>query len=155
MCVIFIILPIDILDSHDGQSISSSLRIEPFAVLFWALGIVLAHILKQLLTQPVGLASLHCGTGTVLYSVRQGSVRINLREDASAPSLYPSCCVIYLWFCPSLLPGAKTWLPGAPQMSWLRNTIDKVIWRNTNYSVLKKLKVKEIYVFYLACRTRQ
>ena len=64
MCVIFIILPIDILDSHDGQSISSSLRIEPFAVLFWALGIVLAHILKQLLTQPVGLASLHCGTGT-------------------------------------------------------------------------------------------
>ena len=31
----------------DGQSFSASLRIEPFAVLFWALGIVLTHILQQ------------------------------------------------------------------------------------------------------------
>ena len=42
-------------------------RIEPFAALFWALGIALAHILKQL-TQPAGLASLNIGTGTVLDS---------------------------------------------------------------------------------------
>ena len=27
----------------DGQSVTSYLRVEPFAVLFWALGIVLAH----------------------------------------------------------------------------------------------------------------
>ena len=38
-------------------------RIEPFAALFWALGNVLAHILKQV-TQPAGLASLNCRTGT-------------------------------------------------------------------------------------------
>ena len=38
-------------------------RIEPFPALFWALGIVLAHILK-LVTQPAGLASLNCRTGT-------------------------------------------------------------------------------------------
>ena len=50
------------------------LRIEPFSVMFWALGIVLAHILKQL-TQPAGLASLNSGTGTVLYGRGQlGSI---------------------------------------------------------------------------------
>ena len=50
------------------------MRIEPFAVMFWALGIVLAHILKQL-TQPAGLASLDSGTGTVLYGRGQlGSI---------------------------------------------------------------------------------
>ena len=38
-------------------------RIEPFAALFWALGNVLAHILKQM-TQPAGLASLNHHTGT-------------------------------------------------------------------------------------------
>ena len=37
--------------------------IEPFAVLFWALGNVLAHILKQV-TQPAGLASLYRRTST-------------------------------------------------------------------------------------------
>ena len=37
-------------------------RIEPSAVLFWALGIVHAHILKQL-TQPAGPASLKYGRG--------------------------------------------------------------------------------------------
>ena len=58
----------------DGQSILSSLRIEPFAVLFWALGIVLAHILKKL-THPAGLASLNNGNGTVLYGRGQlGSI---------------------------------------------------------------------------------
>ena len=42
--------------------------------MFWALGIVLAHILKQL-TQPAGLASLNSGTGTVLYGRGQlGSI---------------------------------------------------------------------------------
>ena len=42
------------------------LRIEPFAVMCWALVIVLAHILKQL-TQPDSLASLNSSTGKVLY----------------------------------------------------------------------------------------
>ena len=41
-------------------------RIEPFSALFWALSIVLAHIL-QWVTQPASLASLNSGTGTVLY----------------------------------------------------------------------------------------
>ena len=36
-----------------------------------------------------GLASLNHGT------VRQLRVRFNLREEASAPSLYPSYCIIY------------------------------------------------------------
>ena len=48
-------------------------RIEPFSALFWALSIVLEHIL-QLVTQPAGLASLNSGTGTVLYGrVQLGS----------------------------------------------------------------------------------
>ena len=52
--------------TSDGQSVLSSMRVKNFAVLFWAIGIVLAHILQQL-TQPTGLASLNRGTGTVLY----------------------------------------------------------------------------------------
>ena len=47
-------------------NVSSSMRVEPFAVLFWALSIVLAHILQKG-TQPAGLASLNRGTGTELY----------------------------------------------------------------------------------------
>ena len=31
-----------------------------------------------------------------IYCLRQWKVRFNLREDASAPSLYPSCYIIYL-----------------------------------------------------------
>ena len=56
----------------DGQSISSSLRIEPFAALFCALGIALAHIL-YLNSWPSlpGLTSLNSGTGMVC--IRQGS----------------------------------------------------------------------------------
>ena len=43
-------------------------------MVFWVLGIALAHILKQL-TQPDGLASLISGTGTVLYGRGQlGSI---------------------------------------------------------------------------------
>ena len=38
-------------------------RVEPFAVLSWALVIVLL----QQVTQPTGLASLIRGTGTLLY----------------------------------------------------------------------------------------
>ena len=77
----------------NGLSISSSLITEPFAVLFWALSIVLAHILKPL-TQPAGLASINNSTG--IGTVQQGSVRFNLREEASAPSLYPFSCIMYL-----------------------------------------------------------
>ena len=51
----------------DGKSFSSSVRIEPFAVLFWAFGILLTPILKQL-TQPAGLTSLNSGNGPVQYS---------------------------------------------------------------------------------------
>ena len=48
--------------------------IEPFAALFWALGIVLAHILQKV-TQPAGLASPNSGTGTALYGRGQlGSI---------------------------------------------------------------------------------
>ena len=58
----------------DWQCILFSLRIEPFAALFWALSIALALILKQL-TQPAGLASLNSGAGTVLYGRDQlGSI---------------------------------------------------------------------------------
>ena len=64
----------------DGPSISSSLRNEPFAVLFWALGIVLAHILKQL-TQPAGQASFNSGTGTAVES----QVRLDLRRVGPLP----------------------------------------------------------------------
>ena len=49
-------------------------RIEPFSALFWAIGIVLAHIL-QWVTQPASLASLNNGTGRVLYGRGQfGSI---------------------------------------------------------------------------------
>ena len=71
------------------------LRIEPFAVLFWALGIVCTRAYTETV-DPARRPSIlqpwywHC-------TVRQGvSYRFNLREDASAPSLYPSCCIIYL-----------------------------------------------------------
>ena len=58
-------------------------RIEPSAALFWALGIVLAHILKQL-TQPS------------IPQVRQGSVRFNLKEEEPPSPLFPSCCILIL-----------------------------------------------------------
>ena len=58
----------------DGQSASSSLIIEPVAVRVCALGITLAHILK-LGPSPSAVASLNCGTGTVLYGRGQlGSI---------------------------------------------------------------------------------
>ena len=67
--------------------------IEPFAALFQALGIVLAHILQQV-TQPASLASLNPGTGTVLYSRGQlGSIRLKT-------SRLPACsflAVLILW----------------------------------------------------------
>ena len=43
-----------------GKVFRLYLKVEPFAALFWALGIALAHILQQL-TQPAGLASLTHG----------------------------------------------------------------------------------------------
>ena len=74
----------------DGLSVSSYLRSKPLAVLSWALGIVLyAHILHQV-TQPACHASLNHST------VRQRKVRFNLTEEASAPSLFPFSCIIYL-----------------------------------------------------------
>ena len=57
--------------------------IEPSAALFWALGIVLAHILKQL-TQPS------------IPQVRQGSVRFNLKEEE--PPLPFSLLAVYLFY---------------------------------------------------------
>ena len=61
-------------------------RIEPFPALFWALGIILAHILQKG-TQPAGLASPNSGTGTA-------PVRFNLSEEVTPPSLYLSCCTV-------------------------------------------------------------
>ena len=58
-------------------------RIEPFAVLFWGLGIVgtctNAHILLQV-TQPAGLVSLNHST------VRHWKVRFNLQKKRRPPS---------------------------------------------------------------------
>ena len=65
---------IDQLYTQIGKVFMSYWRIEPFVALFWALSIVLVHILKQL-TQPAGLASLNNGTVTVLYGRGQlGSI---------------------------------------------------------------------------------
>ena len=62
-------------------------RVEPFAALFWALGIVLPQILQQV---TPGLASLNLWYwhGTV----RQGSVWFNLMEEVSPTTLFLSCC---------------------------------------------------------------
>ena len=76
----------------DGQSVLSYLRVEPFGVLFGALGIVLV---LQKVTQPAGLASLNRGTGMVLYCAA-AEIMLNLTNDASAPALFPSNCIIYL-----------------------------------------------------------
>ena len=55
-----------------GKVFRIHLRVEPFAVLFWALGIVLAHI-QFIHIIVIGdparrLASLNYGSGTVLYT---------------------------------------------------------------------------------------
>ena len=49
-----------------SKSSSQYTVIEPFPALFWALGIVLAHVLQKG-AQPAGLASLNRGTGMILY----------------------------------------------------------------------------------------
>ena len=67
-------------------------RIEPFAGLVLALGIVLALLLPQV-THPAGLASLNPGTSTVMYGRGQfWSVRFNQAEDESDTCLFLSCC---------------------------------------------------------------
>ena len=67
--------------------------IEPFAALFWALGIVLAHILPKV-SQPAGLASLNPSTGMVLYGRGQlGSIRLKTSR-LSATSIL---AVLVLW----------------------------------------------------------
>ena len=55
--------------------------------MFWALGIVLAHtyMCNRWPSPPA-------------RSVRQWKVRFNLTEEASAPSLFPSSCIIYLQY---------------------------------------------------------
>ena len=60
--------------------------IEPSAALFWAFGIVLTHILKQL-TQPAGPASLKFGRGQL------GSI---WGKKSIPPPLFPSCCILIL-----------------------------------------------------------
>ena len=77
-------------------------EVEPFAVLFSALGIVLGHVQ---VTQPAGLAW-YC-------TVRQDSVSFNLIEDASAPFLFPSTVLfmylcIYVQYC-TVYPGKSAW----------------------------------------------
>ena len=51
---------IDKLYTQIGKVLRLPRELNLFAALFWALGIALAHILKQL-TQPAGLASLNSG----------------------------------------------------------------------------------------------
>ena len=53
-----------------NYQVQQLIELNLFAVLFWALGIVLGHILQQV-TQPAGFASLYRGTGTVLYGMGQ------------------------------------------------------------------------------------
>ena len=60
------------------------MRVEPFAVLFWALGFVLVHILQQV-TQPASQASLNRGTGTVLYCKGQLKVQLDIRRIGPLP----------------------------------------------------------------------
>ena len=67
---------------------------EPFAALICALGIGLAHILKQM-TQPAGLASLNSCTGTTLYTVQQGAVRFNLLKTRQLPA-FSNLAIYYL-----------------------------------------------------------
>ena len=76
-------------------------RIEPFPTLFWALGILLAHILQQV-TQPAGLESRNHGTGTVLYTAGVSQVQFDGRSAAANPFplllyfLYGSIvCILY------------------------------------------------------------
>ena len=64
-------------------------QIEPFAALFWALGIVISHILQQV-TQPVGLAFPNYGTA------RQWKVGFNLTDEALPPPISP-LGVLTLW----------------------------------------------------------
>ena len=67
--------------------------------LFWALGIVLAHILKQL-TQPVGPASLKYGRGQLHVGSISG-------KKSLPPPLFPSCCILiqYMPGTPSKVKG--------------------------------------------------
>ena len=70
------------------------LRIKPFAVLFWALGIVLCAYTETV--DPAcwpGIPQQWYWHGTV----GQGSVMFNLSEDELATCLFLSCCIIYLW----------------------------------------------------------
>ena len=93
----------------DGQSVSSSMRVEPFDVLFWALSIVLAHILQQV-TQLAGLAPLNHGTGTLLYSLHctAGVSQIQLDRRRIGPFPFP----IQLYYLSMPLP-----LPSPPPPS--------------------------------------
>ena len=65
--------------------------------LFWALGNVLAHILKQV-TQPAGLASLNRRTGTNC-TAGVSSVQFDMEEE-SPPPISP-LDVHTLWFTQS------------------------------------------------------
>ena len=76
------------------------MKIEPFAALFWALGIALANILKRL-TQPAGLASLSSGTGTELYGRGQlGLIWLKTRRLPAFSNL--AILSIYVWYYPTL-----------------------------------------------------
>ena len=84
---------IDKLYTKIGNGFRLHLRIEPFAVLFWALGIVLCAY-----TETVD-PTCRPGIPQQLYwhgTLWQGSVRFNLSEDESATCLFRSCCIIYL-----------------------------------------------------------
>ena len=110
------------------------MRVEPFAALFWALDIELTHIQY---TDPT------CRPG-IPHPQDNTTVDIQVqfkREEASAPYLFPSSCIIYLWStCSSRSPGRLWWQrahcwssgPGSSQQSASLNghTVSKKILGN-------------------------
>ena len=66
-------------------------RIEPFSVLYWPLGIVITHTAIGDPARQPGIPQPWFLHGTV----RQGSVRFNLSEEAPPSSPYSSLDVLY------------------------------------------------------------
>ena len=82
----------------DGQSVSSSIRVDLLLPVVGSWHCTRAYVLYMYCkSPPAGLAFLNRGTGTELNTVQQGLVRFNLIEDPLSPSLFPSSCNIYQW----------------------------------------------------------
>ena len=105
-------------------------RIEPFAALYWAVGIVLTHLMQQM-TQPAGLASLNCGTGTVLYGRGQfGSIWVKTRRLPAISDLP----VLFIY-------GAEVAYPIFPNKT-CRFITPEVLWRLWLYVGFRNFAIK-------------